>query len=122
MDNFAACTRPVFEWSNAMLTASVETLLGVDCDAEAQALHLQHVRQREQLPAQQQAGAEASVAAERGSGAKHRGAEALVGASAGRSASGAEASSQLVLPAGVSSKDDPVLFYERIDQTINTIM
>jgi hypothetical protein len=106
-----------------MLTASVETLLGADCDAEAQALHLQRVRQREKLPAQQLGGAEASFAAGQGARAsQHRGAEALAGVAAGGSASGGEARTRLALPAGVSSKDDPVLFYERIEQTVNTIM
>ncbi len=47
MENLSACTRPIFEWANAMLVASVETLLGADCDKEAQALHLRAIKERE---------------------------------------------------------------------------
>ena len=46
-DSAAGCSRPVFEWSNAMLVALVEETLGLDCDAEAQRLHLAAVRKRE---------------------------------------------------------------------------
>lgn len=30
------CTRPIFEWANTLLVATVESLLGVDCDAAAE--------------------------------------------------------------------------------------
>jgi hypothetical protein len=50
VDEPADCTRPVFEWANAMAAASVEALLpGVDCDVEAQALHLRAIKEREGL-------------------------------------------------------------------------
>jgi hypothetical protein len=51
VDNLTAalkmpCTREIFEWANAMLVALVEETLGLDCDAEAQRLHLEAIRER----------------------------------------------------------------------------
>ena len=53
--NLQACTRPHFEWANAMLVVVVESLLGRDCDAEAERLRLEgsREREREQKQAQQ---------------------------------------------------------------------
>lgn len=42
-----SCTRPIFEWANAMLVTLVEQTLGLDCDAEAQRLHVDMIRARE---------------------------------------------------------------------------
>lgn len=41
------CTRPHFEWANALLVVAVEQLLGLDCDLAAQTVHLRDVAQRE---------------------------------------------------------------------------
>ncbi len=46
-DDGSGCTRPDFEWANSMLVALVEETLGLDCDAEAQRLHLNMIRERE---------------------------------------------------------------------------
>jgi hypothetical protein len=46
-DGPSGCTRPAFEWANSMLVALVEERLGLDCDAEAQRLHLAIIRERE---------------------------------------------------------------------------
>jgi meiotically up-regulated gene 157 (Mug157) protein len=40
-------TRPEFGWANAMLVVAVESLLGVDCDAEAEVHRLAAIAQRE---------------------------------------------------------------------------
>jgi meiotically up-regulated gene 157 (Mug157) protein len=40
-------TRPEFGWANAMLVVAVESLLGVDCDAEAEVHRLAVIAQRE---------------------------------------------------------------------------
>eukprot|EP00882_Tetradesmus_deserticola_P016895 GHRQ01018074.1.p1 GENE.GHRQ01018074.1~~GHRQ01018074.1.p1 ORF type:complete len:298 (+),score=78.76 GHRQ01018074.1:881-1774(+) len=40
-------TRPEFGWANAMLVVAVETLLGVDCDAQAEVHRLAAIAQRE---------------------------------------------------------------------------
>eukprot|EP00887_Chlorella_sp_A99_P007759 scaffold20.g7759.t1 len=39
VDDLKRCTRRWFEWANALLVASVEQLLGLDCDAAAVAFH-----------------------------------------------------------------------------------
>ena len=52
MEDWNTFTRDDFGWANSMLLATVEALLpGVDCDAEAQALHLRAIREREGLVA-----------------------------------------------------------------------
>jgi hypothetical protein len=43
-ESAVACTRDVFEWANAMLVTLVEQTLGLDCDAEAQRLHIEMLR------------------------------------------------------------------------------
>jgi hypothetical protein len=41
------CTRPHFEWANALLVVAVEQLLGFDCDLAAQEVHLRDISKRE---------------------------------------------------------------------------
>lgn len=41
------CTRPHFEWANALLVVAVEQLLGFDCDLAAQQVHLKELSMRE---------------------------------------------------------------------------
>jgi hypothetical protein len=41
------CTRPVFEWANAMLVVTVEQLLGEDCEVPAEEARLRDVVKRE---------------------------------------------------------------------------
>ena len=52
--NLQACTRPHFEWANAMLVVVVESLLGRDCDAEAERLRLELIPDRETSAAHSQ--------------------------------------------------------------------
>jgi hypothetical protein len=47
VSNPKRCTRPHFEWANALLVVAVEQLLGFDCDLAAQEGHLREVTQRE---------------------------------------------------------------------------
>jgi hypothetical protein len=89
VENLSSCTRPIFEWANAMLVALVETLLGTDCDAEAQALHLRAIRARER-------------AVQQGWLGNHGGA-----------AAGSRQLDVPEVPAGEA------LYYERMEQTIN---
>lgn len=42
------CTRRWFEWANALAVTAVEQVLGEDCEAAAQKLHLEQVSAREQ--------------------------------------------------------------------------
>jgi hypothetical protein len=51
VDNPAACTRPIFEWANAMLVTLVEATMGADCDPEAEAYRLHQVARREAVDA-----------------------------------------------------------------------
>lgn len=46
-DDPARCTRPVFEWSNAMLTVMAEQLLDLDCDTAATEEQLRETVRRE---------------------------------------------------------------------------
>ncbi len=79
-------TREDFGWANSMLLASVEALLpGVDCDAEAQALHLRAIREREGLVPN---------------------ATASAGGSSG---------------AGHGERSDRAVYFERLEQTVNTV-
>jgi hypothetical protein len=95
VDEPADCTRPVFEWANAMAVATVEVLLpGVDCDVEAQALHLRAIRERESLL------------------------ELTVGA---QQQEGGAASDGSADPADLDLDYDPARFFERLEQTINTV-
>lgn len=48
VDTLSSFTRPEFGWANAMLVVAVETLLGVDCDAEAEVHRLAEISRREQ--------------------------------------------------------------------------
>jgi meiotically up-regulated gene 157 (Mug157) protein len=48
VDNLSSYTRPEFGWANAMLVVAVETLLGIDCDAEAELHRLADIKRREQ--------------------------------------------------------------------------
>lgn len=47
VDQVFSCTRTVFQWANAAATTAVQALLGVDCDAEAEAARLKAIRTRE---------------------------------------------------------------------------
>jgi hypothetical protein len=47
VSNPSRCTRPHFEWANALLVVAVEQLLGFDCDLAAQEVHLKEVAKRE---------------------------------------------------------------------------
>eukprot|EP00879_Flechtneria_rotunda_P023909 GHRR01025321.1.p1 GENE.GHRR01025321.1~~GHRR01025321.1.p1 ORF type:complete len:482 (+),score=117.16 GHRR01025321.1:312-1757(+) len=48
VNSIGSFTRPEFGWANAMLVVTVQILLGVDCDAEAETHRLQTIAQREQ--------------------------------------------------------------------------
>lgn len=41
------CTRRWFEWANALSVTAIEQLLGIDCDASAEALYRKRVAERE---------------------------------------------------------------------------
>jgi hypothetical protein len=47
VDEPSACTRPVFEWSNAMLVVLAEQLLGLDCSTAAEEAMLRDTVRRE---------------------------------------------------------------------------
>lgn len=47
VDEPMSCTRQVFQWANAAATTAIQALLGVDCDAEAEAARLKEIRKRE---------------------------------------------------------------------------
>ncbi|WIA43728.1 hypothetical protein OEZ86_010154 [Tetradesmus obliquus] len=51
VSSLSSFTRPEFGWANAMLVVAVETLLGVDCDAEAEKHRLMEIGKREQIEA-----------------------------------------------------------------------
>lgn len=55
VDTLSSFTRPEFGWANAMTVVAVETLLGVDCDAEAELHRLAEVGRREQQEARKPA-------------------------------------------------------------------
>eukprot|EP00775_Hariotina_reticulata_P013068 gene13068-13195_t len=47
VDNIGQFTRPEFGWANAMFVVAVESLLGIDCDEEAEKHRLEEIEQRE---------------------------------------------------------------------------
>lgn len=47
VENLQQCTRPVFEWANAMLVTTVEHLLELDCDKYAEKHRLKVIQARE---------------------------------------------------------------------------
>lgn len=47
VDDLESCTRPVFEWANAMLVTLVERTLGTTCDDAAEAARLGQIAKRE---------------------------------------------------------------------------
>lgn len=47
VDDPMACTRPVFEWSNAMLVVMAEQLLDIDCATAAEEAQLRATVRRE---------------------------------------------------------------------------
>jgi meiotically up-regulated gene 157 (Mug157) protein len=51
VNTLSSYTRPEFGWANAMLVVAVETLLGIDCDAEAEGYRLAEISKREQSEA-----------------------------------------------------------------------
>lgn len=52
VNNLNHCTRPVFEWANALAVVLGEHLLGLDCDAEAEAFRLIEVKDSEKKDTQ----------------------------------------------------------------------
>lgn len=47
VDDPSACTRPIFEWSNAMLVVMAEQLLDIDCSTAAEEEQLRTTVRRE---------------------------------------------------------------------------
>ena len=61
VDDPMACTRPIFEWSNAMLVVMAEQLLDLDCATAAEEEQLRTTVRREWDSAQDDGGIAASL-------------------------------------------------------------
>jgi hypothetical protein len=118
-------TRADFGWANAMLVASVEALLGVDCDAEAQALHLQAARAWEAWVANGDNDAAAAAAATAAAATAAAATAAAATAAAAAAAVAAAAAGGAAAAGAGGGNDRPAArdpgFFERLEQTINTI-
>lgn len=47
VDNLNHCTRPIFEWANALAVVVAEAALGIDCESEAEKFRLKEIADRE---------------------------------------------------------------------------